>query len=213
MTAFKAIVITIGAYLLGSVPFGLISSRIFFSKDIRKLGSGNIGATNMLRNFGLVAFVAVLLLDALKGAVAIWVARSLGLDQAYVLLAGLACIAGHDWSLYLRFKGGKGIATSAGVLLAGFPWQVAVPVIGLFLLVALGSRYMSAGSIAGAVALPIATLLFFRSNLSGEWAYLAFAGLAMVMALFRHAENIPRLAAGEEPRIKFKKPGVSGGTP
>jgi len=212
LTAFKAIAVTMCSYLLGSVPFGLIASRMFFSKDIRSLGSGNIGATNMLRNFGLVAFVAVLLLDALKGAVAIWVARALGLDQAYVLLAGLACIAGHDWSVYLKFKGGKGMATSAGVLLAGFPWPVALAVIGIFLVVALGSRFMSAGSIAGAVALPVATLSYFHANLSGNWSYLAFAGLAMGMALFRHAENIRRLLAGEEPRIKFKKPRVSGGT-
>lgn len=213
MTVPKAVAVTIFSYLLGSIPFGLIASRTFFSKDIRSLGSGNIGATNMLRNFGMAAFVAVLLLDALKGAVAVWVARALGLDQAYVLLAGLACIAGHDWSIYLRFKGGKGMATSAGVLLAAFPWPVSLAVIGIFLVVALSTRFMSAGSLAGAVALPVATLIHFRADLSGTSAYLVFAGLAMVMAIIRHSENIRRLLAGEEPRIRFHIPGVGRSAP
>ncbi len=213
MTAFKAIAVTICSYLLGSIPFGLIASRTFFSKDIRKMGSGNIGATNMLRNFGLVAFVVVLLLDALKGAVAIWVARALGLNQPYVLLAGVACIAGHDWSLYLKFKGGKGISTSAGVILAAFPWPVAVAVIGAFLLVAVATRFMSAASLSGAVALPVATLIHFRADLAGAWAYIACAGIIMAMALVRHAENIRRLWTGEEPHIKFRKPGMSRSAP
>ncbi len=213
MTAFKAIAMTICSYLLGSIPFGLIASRTFFNRDIRKMGSGNIGATNMLRNFGLAAFVAVLLLDALKGAVAIWVARSLGLSQPYVLLAGLACIAGHDWSIYLRFGGGKGIATSAGVILAAFPWQVSIAVIGVFLVVTLASRFMSAGSLSGAIALPVGTLIHFRADLHAAWAYIVFAGLAMAMALLRHSENIRRLLAGEEPRIKIRKPGMERGSP
>ncbi len=213
MLALKAAAVTIGAYLLGSVPFGLIASRTFFSEDIRRMGSGNIGATNMLRNFGLLAFVAVLLLDALKGAAAIWVARALGLDAPCVLLAGLACIAGHDWSLYLKFKGGKGIATSAGVLLAAFPWPVSLAVIGVFLAVVATTRFMSAGSVAASLALPIATLIHFRTDLAGAWAYLVFAAAAMTLALSRHAPNLRRLAAGEEPRIRLRKPGVSRGTP
>lgn len=213
MTAFKAIAVTICSYLLGSVPFGLIASRTFFSKDIRKMGSGNIGATNMLRNFGLAAFVCVLLLDALKGAVVIWVARALGLSQPYVLLAGFACIAGHDWSIYLRFKGGKGISTTAGVLLVAFPWPVSVAVIGIFLLAAGSTRFMSAGSVAGAVALPIATLIHYRAALGGAWSYIVFAFVATALALLRHAENIRRLISGEEPRIKFRKPGISRSAP
>ncbi len=204
---------TIGAYLVGSIPFGLIASRTFFRSDIRKMGSGNIGATNMLRNFGTAAFVLVLLLDAFKGAAVVWIARSLGLSQPYVLLAGLVCIAGHDWSIYLRFRGGKGISTSAGVLVAAFPWPVSVAVIGVFLVVAASTRFMSAASVSGSVALPIATLIHFRADLSGAWAYIVFAFLAMALALIRHATNIRRLISGEEPRIKFRKPGMSRGTP
>ncbi len=213
MTAFKAIAMTIGAYLVGSIPFGLIASRTFFGRDIRKMGSGNIGATNMLRNFGLVAFVVVLLLDAFKGVAVVWLARWLGLSQTYVLLAGLVCIIGHDWSVYLKFRGGKGIATSAGVILAAFPWPVSVAVIAIFLVVAASTRFMSAASISGAMALPIAALIHFRADLSGAWAYIVFAFLAMAIALLRHSANIRRLMAGEEPRIKFRKPGISRGTP
>ncbi len=199
---------TLAAYLIGSVPFGLILSFKLFGKDLRRLGSGNIGATNMLRNFGPALFVAVLLLDAAKGALAVAGAEWLGLDPIFVLLAGFAAICGHNWSIYLRFTGGKGIATAAGVLVVAFPWQVVVGVIVVFILPLLLTRYMSLASMLGAAALPAAVLLYDRGSLDTAWPYLAFALIMLFMVLFKHRDNIRRLIAGSEPRVSLKSRGA-----
>ncbi len=202
------IILWLGAsYLIGSIPFGLIVSRLLFKTDLRKLGSGNIGATNVLRNFGPQPFVAVMLLDMSKGIIAVAVARLLGFANVWVLLSGLLSIIGHNWSVYLRFKGGKGIATSAGVIIATFPYQVILAVVGTFLLGVALTRIMSVGSIAAAFAFPLATYLFFMHELHVYWANLALALLASAFALYRHKDNIKRLREGTEPKVSWSRGG------
>ncbi len=122
------------SYLLGSVPTGLIVSRLIYRSDLRKLGSGNIGATNVMRNFGVQPFIGVLAIDMLKGALAVRVAMALVMDRPLVMLAGLLAIVGHNWCIWLKFAGGKGIATTGGVIIAAFPFEVIVAVIGVFLI-------------------------------------------------------------------------------
>ncbi|MDI6829817.1 MAG: glycerol-3-phosphate 1-O-acyltransferase PlsY [Actinomycetota bacterium] len=203
--ALRAVLWIAASYLLGSIPFGLVVSRLKFHRDLRELGSGNIGATNVLRNFGARAFVAVMIMDMAKGVAAVAVGRALGLGPSLSLVAGLASIMGHNWSLYLRFRGGKGIATSGGVIIAAYPWQVSVAVVGVFLLMVLLSRIMSVGSICAAAAFPLSTFLVLRSHLSAYWPHLAVSCLAAAFALYKHRENMARLARGEEPRVRLRR--------
>ncbi len=197
----------LGAYLVGSIPTGLIVSRLIYHADLRKLGSGNIGATNIMRNFGVEPFIGVLILDMSKGIVAILVARALGLSQPWVMLSGLLAIVGHNWCVWLKFAGGKGIATSAGVIVAAYPWVVIVAVAAAFFLLVFTTRRMSVGSLAGATAFPVATLIYYWGDLADNWSMLAFALLASAFAFWRHRENIKRLLKGEEPKISARRKG------
>lgn len=210
--AWKAPIWLICSYLLGSIPFGLLVSRLVFKRDIRRLGSGNIGATNVLRNFGVRPFIAVTLLDMGKGVAAVAVGRALGLGPGFSLLAGLLSIVGHNWSLYLRFSGGKGIATSGGVIIAAYPWQVTAAVLGTFLVMVLVSRIMSVGSLSAAVAFPLSTALVLHGDLASYWPHLAVSCLASLFAFYRHRENIERLLSGKEPKISLRsrKTGEAG---
>jgi glycerol-3-phosphate acyltransferase PlsY len=180
-------------YLFGSVPFGLLLTRLAGLGDIRAIGSGNIGATNVLRtgNKGLAA--ATLLLDAGKGAFAVGIFRYLGPPDA-ALWAGLGAVVGHLFPVWLGFKGGKGIATSLGVLLA-VAWPVAATAGVVWLIVAVIGRRSSLASLAACVAAPVAAVFLAEAKVA--WLVLAIA--AMVIA--RHHENIRRLLAGTEPRI------------
>ncbi len=193
------------SYVVGSIPFGLIFSLVLFREDIRRMGSGNIGATNVLRNFGPIPFVAVLALDMGKGVAAVLGGRALGLDPAWALLAGLCSIAGHNWSVFLRFKGGKGIATSGGVVLAAYPPQVIAVVLGVFLLGVLSTRIMSVGSLAAAIAFPLASAVIMWGDRASRWPHMAVAGVAAALAIYRHRENIRRLLEGREPRISLRR--------
>ncbi len=180
------------AYLLGSVPFGYVLTRIAGLGDIREVGSGNIGATNVLRtgNKGLAA--ATLVMDGAKGAVAVLLARHFGLWPAYG--AGLAVFLGHLFPIWLGFKGGKGVATGLGLLLAeAFP----VGIIACLVWLAVGfvSRTSSAGALAAFAVAPLAALFTHHDQL----ALLAFVIAALVY--WKHAANIARLRAGTEPRI------------
>jgi glycerol-3-phosphate acyltransferase PlsY len=208
--ALKAAAWILASYVIGSIPFGLVVSKLLFKQDLRKLGSGNIGATNVLRNFGVQPFIAVMLLDMAKGIAAVAIGRALGLGPTLSLVAGMASIIGHNWSVFLGFKGGKGIATSGGVIIAAYPWQVIVVVIGVFVLLVLVTRIMSVGSIAAAVAFPVAALVFLWGDMRDYWAYIIIAILTCVFAIYKHRENIKRLMKGEEPKIKSRKAAPEG---
>lgn len=183
-------------YLLGSIPFGLLLTRAAGLGDIRQIGSGNIGATNVLRtgNKGLAA--ATLLLDAAKGAVAVLIARYY-LGETPAMLAGLAAFIGHIFPVWLGFKGGKGVATYLGVLTA-LAWQCALVFAALWLTVAAATRISSLAAIIATIASPIAAWILGDADLA------AIVALMSLIILIKHRANIERLIAGEEPRIGSK---------
>jgi glycerol-3-phosphate acyltransferase PlsY len=191
-------------YLVGSVPTGYLLGRSR-GLDIRRLGSGNIGATNvwrvMGRNWGLVAFAC----DFLKGFLPLYLVRTLGFPDTaswivslLLVFCGLAAIVGHNYTPWLGFKGGKGIATSAGVLAALMPPVLAVA-LSLWIVATLITRTVSIGSLLAAAVLPPAAAWFYP----GEWVYFGLATLAGGLAVWRHRSNIQRLLAGTESRIEF----------
>ena len=185
-------------YLLGSIPFGLVLTRAAGLGDVRDIGSGNIGATNVLRtgNKGIAALT--LLLDLLKGTAAVLIGHAIGALGGVAILAslvaGLAAFIGHTYPVWLGFKGGKGVATYIGVLL-GLNWPGALAFCSVWLLVAILSRYSSLSAIVAAVVTPIWLLTV------GDYATAILAALLSVLLLFKHRANIHRLVAGDEPRI------------
>lgn len=185
----------LGGYLLGSVPFGVILTRLFGAGDLRQIGSGNIGATNVLRTGRKGLAAATLLLDAAKGAVAVCVARMINPDLA--LLAGTGAFFGHLFPVWLGFRGGKGVATMLGISLA-LMWQVGLA----FALAWLGSffafRISSVGGMVGAIAAPLVAWLLGQATMA--WVLLL---LALVL-IWKHRENVQRLIAGTEPRVGSK---------
>lgn len=181
------------AYLLGAVPFGIVVSRAFGLGDPRNIGSGNIGATNVLRTGNKPAAAMTLLLDAGKGAIAVLIARSLLAEDA-AQLAGAAAFIGHLFPVYLRFKGGKGVATFLGTLLAlAFP--VGAAACGMWLLAALASRISSLSALVAAASAPLVALIAGYGHAAG------FCALLAVLIFISHRANIGRLLAGAEPRI------------
>ena len=190
------------AYLLGSVPFGIVITRALGLGDLRKIGSGNIGATNVLRTGSKGAALATLVLDAGKGGIAVLIARAaLGEDAAQ--LAGLAAFIGHLFPVWLGFRGGKGVATFLGILLA-LSWPVGLAVCGTWLVVALVTRTSSVGALASAAS---ASLWLFWFN---EGRILFLVILLTILVYLRHAENMKRIKAGTEPKIGRKKPADPG---
>ena len=185
-------------YLLGSIPFGLVLTRAAGLGDVRDIGSGNIGATNVLRtgNKGIAALT--LLLDLLKGTAAVLIGHAIGALGGVAILAslvaGLAAFIGHTYPVWLGFKGGKGVATYIGVLL-GLNWPGALAFCSVWLLVAILSRYSSLSAIVAAIVTPIWLLTV------GDYATAILAALLSVLLLFKHRANIHRLVAGEELRI------------
>ncbi len=183
-------------YLLGSVPYGLILTRAAGLGDIRAIGSGNIGATNVLRTGNKGLAVATLVLDALKGAAALLLARWLWGEEAG-LAAGVAAMAGHAVPVWLGFRGGKGVATGAGVLLAAV-WWLGAAALAVWLAVVAATRISSAGALAACAAAPVVAALL------GDMRLAAFALALALLIAWRHRPNIARLLAGTEPRIGAK---------
>lgn len=185
-------------YLLGSIPFGLVLTRAAGLGDVRDIGSGNIGATNVLRtgNKGIAALT--LLLDLLKGTAAVLIGHAIGALGGVAILAslaaGLAAFIGHTYPVWLGFKGGKGVATYIGILL-GLNWPGALAFCSVWLLVAILSRYSSLSAIVAAIVTPIWLLTV------GDYATAILAALLSVLLIYKHRANIHRLVAGEEPRI------------
>jgi glycerol-3-phosphate acyltransferase PlsY len=183
-------------YLLGSVPFGLLLTKAAGLGDIRAIGSGNIGATNVLRTGNKALAVATLVLDALKGLVALLIARWLWGEDA-ALVTGVAAMAGHAFPVWLGFNGGKGVATGAGVLLAA-QWWLGAAALAVWFVVAFATRISSAGALAACAAAPVVALFFGDAKLA------VFALALAALIAWRHKANIERLIAGTEPR--FGKP-------
>ena len=196
--------IALGAFVLGSIPTGYLVARAK-GVDIRQHGSGNIGATNVFRTLGKPLGVLVFFADALKGFGAVWLASRFGDASAWTgIVAAVAAIAGHNYTPWLGFKGGKGIATSAGVLLALMPWAVlAIAVV--WVVVFKVSRYVSLASISAAAALPVAVGALWYAGCGGNGPLLGFAVVISALAIWRHRSNIERLRAGTESRFKPEK--------
>ena len=197
MTIF---LLTAAGYLLGSIPFGVLLTRAFGAGDLRQIGSGNIGATNVLRTGRKGLAAATLILDGAKGAVAVLLARHFvpQLGDHAAMIAGAAAMIGHCYPVWLKFRGGKGVATLLGLALA-LAWPIGLVFAAVWLGTVLLLRISSLGGMAGAVAAPIAALAF------GYPVYaVGLAGLAVIV-LWRHRENIARLRAGTEPRVGAKK--------
>ena len=184
-------------YLLGSIPFALLLTRSR-GVDVRRVGSRNVGAANVLRAAGVARAISVMVLDAGKGAMAVVVARLLTADVAAVTTAGLAAIVGHIYSVWIGFRGGKGVAAAAGVFAVLAPLATAVAAL-VFVGTIVITRFISAGSIAGAIALPVATL-------AGDAPDPVVAGalVAAMLVMHRHRENLLRLVAGTERRIGLR---------
>jgi glycerol-3-phosphate acyltransferase PlsY len=183
-----------GAYMLGSIPSGMLVARLK-GVDLRKVGSGNIGATNVARAMGKGWAIAVLAADAAKGFVPVWLGRRLGLAPTVVALAGFLAIAGHMFTIFLRGRGGKGVATSLGVALALSP-LVALIGFGAYVVVFAATRLSSLGSLLGVWT--FSTLIVARGAFPWPYDVLALGGAALVT--LRHHENIGRLLRGEEKR-------------
>jgi len=193
------------AYLLGSFPSGYLAGRWLKGVDIRTLGSGSTGATNVLRQIGKGPALVVFLIDVLKGTAAVLLAKALGLNDWWVVASGLAALAGHIWPIWLGWRGGKAVATGLGMLL-GLAWPVGLATFGVFLTVISVSRIVSLSSVLAALSLPLLMLARFASL--GEAirpAYLSLSIVAAVLVIWRHRSNRSRTAAGTEPRLGEKK--------
>ena len=185
-------------YLLGSIPSGWLAGRWLKGIDLREIGSGSTGATNVLRQVGKGPAFVVFLIDVGKGAAAVLIARALGLGDWIQVLAGLTALAGHIWPVWLGFKGGKAVATGLGMFL-GLAWPVGLASFGVFLAVFSLSRYVSLASVLAAISLPLLMAAGTDSN-----ANLLVALVAMLLVLWRHRSNIQRLINGTEPKLSQK---------
>lgn len=188
------------AYLLGSISFGYLAGRLLKGIDIREFGSGSSGTTNILRTLGVGPAVAVLVLDMAKGLGAVCLARLLVGAPLTVMLAGVAVIIGHNWPLYFGFRGGRGIATSIGVMLGISPQVILLALVAGLAVIA-ATRYVSLGSIIGSLLVPVLMVAFRLPA-----AYVAFGLAIALLAVYRHRPNIRRLLSGTENRLGEKVP-------
>lgn len=197
--------IPIAAYLLGSIPFGLLLTKAFGHGDVRKVGSGNIGATNVARAAGLLAGIFTLALDAAKGAAAVLLAEKLSNDSAtWMTIAALAVLLGHCFPVWLKFKGGKGVATAAGTFLVLSPLACLGAVV-LFILVVIFWRYVSLGSVSAAAAMPL-LIYFLWAPHHAPPPSVTLGGLAAaLLIIYKHRGNLQRLLGGAEPKFSFSK--------
>ncbi|MDE2440210.1 MAG: glycerol-3-phosphate 1-O-acyltransferase PlsY [Betaproteobacteria bacterium] len=198
-TALAPYLALLAAYLVGSIPFAMISSKVFGLADPRTYGSGNPGATNVLRSGNKKAALMTLIGDALKGTLAVVVARHMEFSDTIIALVALAVFIGHLYPVFLKFKGGKGVATAAGVLLALDP-ALGLAVAGTWLLVAYVSRYSSLAALVAAAAAPLIAVLMHGAT--NQTIIVGILGMALIG---KHWQNIQRLMAGQESKIGSKK--------
>lgn len=224
---FAYAVAAAAAYLVGAIPFGFILVKLIKGTDVRETGSGNIGATNVARAAGRTVGILAFVLDVAKGFLAVTVIpfaaylfvnggaseqggpllRQMVVSRDFTdlrMLCGLAAIFGHIWTVFLSFRGGKGVATSLGVLLGLAPLPT-LAAFAVWLVVTGISGYVSLGSIIAAVALPVAFVAAERGRLSADWRLLAFTVLVAALVILRHRANIKRLLAGTENRIHLRR--------
>jgi acyl phosphate:glycerol-3-phosphate acyltransferase len=195
----------VAAYLLGSIPFGLLIVKAAAGKDIREAGSGNIGAANVARNAGAVAGALTLLLDGAKGYFAVWLAgRAAHENIHWMMAAGILAVVGHMFPVWLGFKGGKGVATGLGVFLP-ICWQAVAVGAVLWLLVVAFWRYSSLGSIAAAAAMPLFVYVLYAPRHAPPSSVTLGTVLISLLILFKHRSNMERLIAGKENRLTLRK--------
>lgn len=200
---YQSVAIIAFAYILGSVPFGLVIGRVFYRVDIREYGSGNIGATNCYRTLGVAAGVSVLLADLLKGFIPVTIAKfvlesSPELVPIISVMAGLSAIIGHSYSIFMKLAGGKGMSTAAGLIIALWPWATPL-LVGLWIIIVALTRYVSLASIITAVALPVAVAVLYPKT-----EYIIFSVAVCLVIVYRHRSNIARLVAGKELKVGKK---------
>jgi len=213
---FAIVLIVIAAYLLGSIPTGYLLVRLFRKQDIRSLGSGNIGATNVLRTGGKGLGAATFLLDMLKGCLAVWLGTVLWYSMVvlnyavpslplrdFQAVAALCCVLGHMFPVWLRFKGGKGVATGFGVFLVAAP-TAALAAISVFILVLAVSRYVSLASILGSLFFPVFAWFFIHGE--RPVFFVCVQSIVALLIIVKHHQNIIRLFAGTENRFGAKQP-------
>jgi acyl phosphate:glycerol-3-phosphate acyltransferase len=189
------------SYLLGSIPFGYLLVLVFRGEDVRRSGSGNIGATNVSRKSPMLGAVT-LLLDALKGSAAVWLAHGIAPTYPLMCMAALCAVLGHMFPLWLRFHGGKGVATGLGSFVVITPKAVLIAT-AIFIVVVLVFRYVSLGSIVAVASLPL--LVYELRTLAGAPAALAFVATTSLLIIVKHHENIRRLLSGRESRVGLRR--------
>lgn len=199
------LLIPLAAYLLGSIPFGLLLAKIFGGGDVRKAGSGNIGATNVTRVAGPLAGILTLALDTAKGAAAVWLAGRYTNESAlWMAIAAFVVLLGHCFPVWLKFKGGKGVATALGIFLALCP-LAALSALLLFILCVVYWRYVSLGSVAAAAAMPL-LIYFLWAPRHAPPIVIDIGTLAIAaLVIYKHDGNLQRLVEGTEPRFSFGK--------
>ena len=185
-------------YLLGSIPSGYLLGKWFKGIDLREVGSGSTGTTNVLRNVGRLPAFIVFTIDVLKGAAAVLIAKFLELNDWVQVFAGLAAIFGHIWSIWINGKGGKAVATGFGMFL-GLNFTVGLASLGIFLLMITFSKIVSLSSLVATTTLPILMILT-----KGSISYITISIIALIIIFWRHRDNIKRLISGKEPNLKSK---------
>ena len=198
--SYEMIGICVMAYLLGSIPFGYLVVKIGQGRDIRASGSGNIGAANVTRTVGAAAGVLTLILDAAKGFLAVWIAARYGM--VFMVAAALGAILGHMFPVWLKFRGGKGVATGVGAFLL-ISWHAILGAFVVWVLVIIGFRYVSMASMTAAAALPPLIYLLYAPPHAPPDAVTFGAVAAAVLIIWKHRPNIARLIAGTEPKLKL----------
>lgn len=194
--AIDYIIVIALSYVVGSIPSGLILGKLVWHTDLRRYGSGNIGATNAWRTLGKVPGLLIFAADLLKGMFGVWAGMAFVGTPMGMVAGGLMAVVGHSASVFLRFKGGKGVATGLGVLVMMMP-SVSAVVFAVWLVVVLISKYVSLGSIVAAALVPIAAYIL---GMPAE--FIGFGLLAAVFVIYRHKSNISRLLSGTESKIK-----------
>ncbi len=186
-------------YLFGSFPSGYLAGKITKGIDIRTLGSGSTGATNVLRHIGKRAAITVFFIDVFKGLLSILLAKYFLLNDLWQVAIGLSTLIGHIWPVWLNWKGGKAVATGLGIFL-GLSWQVGLATLGIFIIMITLFRIVSLASVSSALALPLIMFISFKSS-TISIPFFMVSLFAMILVLWRHRENIVRLTKGKEPKI------------